>query len=81
MKGKKMNPVVMTALNWSKNRLINFVVYALIGLAVWGVTYKLFWKDSSVTTNTGQVQYYWQGAKVNVYPAGCATLQTPKGVK
>ena len=71
-----MNPIVLNALNWTKNRLVNFLVYALIGLAVWGVYWKVFVKETNNTTNTGQVQYYWQGAKQTTF--GCATFPVAK---
>ena len=74
-----MNPFLLTALNWAKNRTVNFIVYALIGLAVWGVYSKVFLKDTFKTTNTGAVQYYWQGAKQTTF--GCATFPVAKGVK
>lgn len=65
-------------LNWTKNRLINFIVYALIGLAVWGVFYKLFMKDTSKTviqSGGRQVNVYSDVPKVALFNFGCSNLQ------
>lgn len=67
---------LLPILNFLGQRFLHFVIYAAIGLSVWGVYYKLFVKETSKTVNQGEVKYYYQGAKVTTF--GCAHFNEGK---
>ena len=68
---------LIRVLPWAKNRLINFVVYAIIGIFVWGVYSKIFLKEThkTVISSGGQQINNYDTPKTNLFNFGCSNLQ------
>ena len=61
-------------LSWMGTRAVNFVVYALIALALWGVYFKVFLKDTSKTTTTQKADKITNYTPSVQPHFGCATI-------
>lgn len=62
----------LPVVKWVGERFLHFVVYAIIGLIVWGVYWKIFVKETNKTTTTqhaDDIQNYYMQPHF-----GCATI-------
>jgi hypothetical protein len=65
----------MKILEFLKARLLHFIVYAVIGIALWGVYQKVFVKPDTVSNDrheTNNMQPF-SGAQIKTW--GCATIR------
>lgn len=57
-------------IKWVGERFLHVLIYGVIILGIGFMLYSAFLKPTNTTTNTGEVKYYWQGAKQTTF--GCA---------
>jgi len=68
---------LLKVLPWAKNRLINFIVYAIIGLFVWGAYSKIFLKETNrtVISSGGKQINVYDVPKVSLFNFGCSNFK------
>lgn len=70
----------ISAVKWLGERALHVIIYGAIILGVGFLLYSAFLKPTSNNSNknTGDVNYYWQNAKVSPGFGGCVTIKAEK---